>query len=106
MCGCILFTNIKQMLHTTTNKTNKTQIIGAIYMSNKRSSYVYPNNRSSKPPTQFIHVSIKKHRRKDHALLNTVYNTKASGRNLYHTTGQTFSGVSAFPNTCNGMPYM
>ena len=32
MCECILFTNIKQMLHATGRKTNKTQIIGVTYI--------------------------------------------------------------------------
>ena len=43
MCECILFTNIKQMLHATGRQTNKTQIIGVTYMINEICSYVSPN---------------------------------------------------------------
>ena len=35
MCGCILFTNIMQMLHATGRQTNKTQIISVTQMINK-----------------------------------------------------------------------
>ena len=31
MCECILFTNIKRMLHATGRQTNKTQIINKTY---------------------------------------------------------------------------
>ena len=46
MCGCLLFTNLKQMLHATGRQTNKTQIISVTYMINKRSSYASTNTRT------------------------------------------------------------